>query len=120
MKKITFSLLLATVLLSCSTGTLHSVTYIEPGLSFALGEGKHGGYSASITNQGKSEIVVSALKENGMTLPLDTLKISQSGKYQVPANTQVFFKNTSTANQGEIKILLKGDTNLSMNYEGKK
>ncbi|MDX1908929.1 MAG: hypothetical protein SF053_17970 [Bacteroidia bacterium] len=96
--------------------SLQSVTYIEPAQAFSLGEGRHGSYVANIQNIGPEDIEVLVRQPDSQVVSLGLLQKAGKGHYDVPANTQVIFKNTSEARQGIIQIRLKGDTDLSMGY----
>lgn len=115
MQKWTLAVLL--LLFTAACGTLKSVTYIDPQKSFVLGEGSHGRYVADIQNVGQDDIEVIAQGADGVSNSLGMLKVNEKGHYDVPANTRVSFKNTSTSNKGVIQIRIKGDTGLSMGYK---
>jgi hypothetical protein len=119
MKTILLSVL--TVFIFCqSCKTLTSTTYIEPQKSFVLGEGAHGSYTATVENVGTDQIEVIQINNRGEATTLGTLKVGQKNTYTVPDNTTINFKNSSINETGTIKILAKGDTNLSMGYKENK
>ena len=99
---------------ACST--LTSMTYIDAGKSFVLGEGKHGSYRASVQNTSLGRIEVFQKSTAGDFEPLGVLKFLQKLDCSVPANTEVIFKNTSDG-KAALKIKLVGDTGLSMGYK---
>lgn len=98
---------------------LTSTTYIEPNQSFVLGEGKHGGYNAKITNKGNVDVEVLGEPENEERKSLGVLKPNDRGEYNVAKNTKVIFKNLGSE-KATIGIKLSGDTGLSMGYKGNK
>ncbi len=119
MKTILLSVL-AIFILCQSCKTLSSTTYIEPQKSFVLGEGTHGSYTATVENVGADQIEVIQINNRGEATTLGTLKVGQKNTYTVPDNTTINFKNSSINETGTIKILAKGDTNLSMGYKENK
>ena len=115
MRKVFLMLILgAGIWQSCST--LHSTTYIDPKKSFVIGEGKHGSYVAQVQNEGKGDIEVIQVNEQGVSTTLGLLKKGDKKEYSVKRNTTVMFKNDNLA-KGVIKIRLRGDSNLSMGYK---
>ena len=98
---------------------LTSTTYIEANKSFVLGEGKHGGYFAKITNKGETDVEVFGKRENEERKSLGVLKPDDKGEYNVAKNTQVIFKNLGDKT-ATIGIKLSGETNLSMGYKPNK
>ena len=96
--------------------SLTSTTYIEANQSFVLGEGKHGGYTAKITNKGNTDVEVFGERENEERQTLGVLKPNEKGEYNVVKNTKVIFKNLGNET-ATIGIKLSGDTGLSMGYK---
>jgi len=108
------SLLFLGWLSACAT--LNSTTYIDPQKSFVLGEGAHGGYTAEIKNSGSDPIEV--FFANGtVRKSAGILKSGQHGKYRVSSNSVVQIVNMSVADQSIVKIRVKGDTDLSMQFK---
>ncbi len=99
--------------------TLTSTTYIEPNQSFVLGEGKHGGYNAKITNISNVGVEVFGESENEERKSLGVLKPKDKSEYNIAKNTKVIFKNLGSE-KAAIGIKLSGDTGLSMGYKGDK
>jgi hypothetical protein len=97
--------------------TLNSTTYIEPNQSFVLGEGKHGGYKAKITNKGEVDVEVFGEREDEERKSLGVLKPNDKNEYNVGKNTKVIFKNLGSE-KATIGIKLSGDfSGLSMGYK---
>jgi hypothetical protein len=114
MKNITFAALLA-LLASC--GTLHSVTSIEANQSFVLGQGRHGSYKAKVLNVGNQpvEIFIQA-KDCAAKTSIGILKPGEKSMYPVKANSTVMLKNLGPST-AQMKLDVKGDTDLSMGYQ---
>ena len=81
-----------------------------------LGEGKHGAYSANITNDSFVEVEVFSIGSEATETSLGVLKTGVQQTFNVPANTTVRFKNASAV-PAAIKITLFGDSNMSMGYK---
>jgi hypothetical protein len=98
---------------------LTSTTTIEQNQSFVLGEGKHAGYNAKITNKGSVDVEVFGERENEERKSLGVLKPKDKSEYNVAENTKVIFKNLGNET-ATIGIKLSGDTGLSMGYKPNK
>jgi hypothetical protein len=117
MKNLCLVLVLAALTQSCAS--LFSYTTIDPNRSFMLGEGKHGAYSAKITNDSFVDVEVFSIGAEATEISLGVLKTGVQQTFNVPANTPVRFKNAS-ALPAAIKIVLFGDPNMSMGYKENK
>lgn len=118
-KKIIVFILILGSLQACKS--LTSTTYIPPSKTFALGEGKHNAYGATIKNVGKSILEVIQVDEQGVSTSLGTLASSEQKSFEIKANHAILFKNQSTKEQGTLAIqLFRVTSSLSMGYlEGK-
>jgi hypothetical protein len=114
MKNLCLALVLVALTQSCAS--LFSYTTIDPNRSFMLGEGKHGAYSANITNDSFVEVEVFTIGAEATETSVGVLKTGVQQTFNIPANTAVRFKNAS-ALPAAIKIVLIGDPNLSMGYK---
>lgn len=122
MKKIIVFMLILSGLQACTKGTFFgSTTYIPPAKTFALGEGKHNAYGATVKNVGKTIVEVIQVDEQGVNTSLGTLAIDKQNSFEVKANHAILFKNQSTKEQGTLAIqLFRVTSSLSMGYlEGK-
>ena len=86
-----------------------------------LGEGKHGAYLANITNDSFVDVEVFSIGAvsvgaEATETSLGVLKTGVQQTFNVPSNTAVRFKNAS-ALPAAIKIVLFGDSNMSMGYK---
>ncbi len=98
-------------------GVLTSQTSIEPGKSFVLGEGEHGGYTAVIKNTATSPVEVYIQKyQSEVSTSLGVLNKGDQQEYRVANNNRVSFKNLGKK-VAVISIKLRGETNLSMGYK---
>lgn len=99
-----------------SCNTLNSVTSIDPQQSFVLGKGIHGRYKAKVKNVGNHPIEVFVQPQNEMAFSLGLLKPGDKTTYSIKANSTVILTNKGSAS-AEVKLNVKGDTNLSMSYQ---
>lgn len=114
--KNTLLLGLVSILALCSFGGLHSVTYIEPGQTFVLGEGQHSAFKAKAENIGQQPVEIFLKPQGKAEVTLGILKPGDQARYPVAANTTVRLKNLGQG-KAEIKLHIKGDTDLGMEYE---
>jgi hypothetical protein len=115
-KVILFAIALITFCESCS---LTSVTTIDSKKSFVLGEGNHGSFSAKVVNKGSYPVEVFSIMIGEKMKSLGVLDAGAEGKYNVPSNTQVIFKNLG-ADKVDVALYVSGDTQLSMGYKDNK
>lgn len=106
--------LLASASLSCNT--LNSTTYIKANDTFILGNNKHGVFRVSLTNASPSEIVLWKSPLAGGNHSPVTILPKASLKVTVEKNTALRIKNPSKE-VVEVKLVVKGDTGLSMGYK---
>ena len=94
--------------------TLSSRTVIGPKKAFELGEGRHGSYTANITNDCNVPVEIFVVSLDGAETYLATIQPAENKKIDVSANTKAIFKNNSSE-QALLKLKLHGNTgNLSM------
>lgn len=117
-------LLLAAVVsvcIGCRNGSfgsngLGSVAYIEPNKYFDLGSGKHGSYTATITNKGQTNIEATIQTPEGSRKTVESLKPNQKATCTIAENTTANFEN-----QGDrwatLAIEITGDISLGMGYK---
>lgn len=106
--------LLFSACLSCNT--LNSTTYIKANDAFILGNNKHGVFRVSLTNASPSELVLWKSPLAGGNHSPVTILPKASLKVTVEKNTALRIENSS--NEGvEVKLVVKGDTGLSMGYK---
>jgi hypothetical protein len=105
--------------LGSSACKLTSVTTIGPNDSFVLGNNTHGKFSASLTNTSKEDIEVYEAPVGGGKHSTVIVKPGKTVKAKVDANTALIVQNKS-GNSVNVKLKVKGDTGLSMGYQGKK
>ena len=112
MKKLLTFISVSLLLISCAT--LSSRTVIGPKKAFELGEGRHGSYTANITNDCNVPVEIFVVSLDGTETYLATLLPAENKKIDVSANTKAIFKNNSSK-QAALKLKLYGNTaNLSM------
>ena len=110
-------IVLSLMLAGCNSAhNLISVTYIDAGKSFQLGEGIHGSYEAKVENVGNADVEISIVSLAGVQTSLGILKPRQKNNYSVPENTKAYFKNLGSG-QAALSLRLHGDTSLSMGYK---
>jgi hypothetical protein len=98
--------------------SLTSTTYIGPRQSFVLGQGKHGAYTVSLKNKSRQEITIRQIALDGTLLNSTVASPAQSLVVDVAQNTTLEIVN-ATDKSAEVALKIKGDTNLSMGYNGK-
>jgi hypothetical protein len=119
MKKFMPALVFFLVIAAQSCASLTSTTLIDAKRSFVLGEGTHPSYTAQVQNVSLLDIEVFTNSIDGNENPLGVLKVGEQKTYAVPANTAVRFKNSADFS-ASIKVVIYGDSNLSMGYKDNK
>ena len=106
--------LLVSACLSCST--LGSTTYIKANDAFILGNNEHGSFSVRLTNESPSELILWKSPIAGGNHSPVTIQPKESLKFTVEKNTALRIENPSKG-EATVKLLVKGDTGLSMGYK---
>jgi hypothetical protein len=119
MKKFMSALVFLLVIVAQSCASLTSTTQIDAQRSFVLGEGTHFAYTAQVHNVSLLDIEVLTKSIDGNENSLGVLKVGEQKIYAVPANTAVQFKNSADFS-ASIKVVIYGDSNLSMGYKDNK
>lgn len=119
MKKFMSALVFLLVIVAQSCASLTSTTQIDAQRSFVLGEGTHFAYTAKVHNVSLLDIEVFTKSIDGNENSLGVLKVGEQKTYAVPANTAVRFKNSADFS-ASIKVVIYGDSNLSMGYKDNK
>jgi hypothetical protein len=99
-----------------SCGTLTSTTAIEANNSFVLGNNPHGPFSVKLKNISKKDVVVHREPLDGGRHSFETVTPGQTVLVNVEKNTALVIANQSTK-QVDVKLLVVGDTGLSMGYK---
>ena len=118
-KKIIVFILILSSLQACKrvSSFFGSTTYIPPAKTFALGEGKHNAYGATVKNVGRAIVEVIQIDEQGISTSLGTLTGNEQKNFEIKANHAILFKNQSTKEQGTLAIqLFRVTSSLSMGY----
>jgi hypothetical protein len=94
-----------------------STTYIDPYKTFILGEGKHTGYSAKVSNAGSDAIEVYTTPLDGKRTLTTVLKPSIGQTFKISSDVKVEFVNNN-ASKATLNIVIKGagSSDLSMGY----
>lgn len=110
-------IIVAIALYSCSIfRTLTSVTTIEPNNSFVLGQGEHGSYTVHLENTSKYNLNLILTNLEGISTAPTIVKANEKTTLKVDKNTKLTIENNSNS-KVNVKLLVKGDTNLSMGYK---
>jgi hypothetical protein len=109
--------LIATVAVSgCSMfNRINSNTQIDPGKSFLLGGNQRGAFNVKLANVGDVPVVVYVERAAGRD-SLATLLPGENTDGAFPANSMAVVRNTSGTRMAYVKLVVRGDTDLSMRY----
>ncbi len=116
MKKVLSAFILTVAFISTSCRTLSSTTYIKAQDSFILGNNEHGSYSVTLKNVSVSEVELWKAPIGGGRHSPVTVKPNETLKTRVDKNTALRIEN-KTNEQAAVKLLVIGDTGLSMGYK---
>lgn len=95
--------------------TLHSTTFIKANDAFILGNNEHQKFKAQLTNTSSNDLVIWQCPISGGQHSPITLKPNECAKILVAKNTAVRIMNQSNT-EASVKLKVKGDTGLSMEY----
>ena len=98
--------------------TLNSTTYIKANDAFILGENEHGRFQVTVTNTSIAPVDIWQYPLSGGRHSLVTLRPTEKFKLKVEENTSIRIENTSKE-QVTVRLRVKGDLGLSMNYRVK-
>ncbi|HEU4470603.1 MAG TPA: hypothetical protein VFR58_05955 [Flavisolibacter sp.] len=110
-----FYTLLAISVVFASCKTLNSTTTIKPNDSFLLGNNVHGSFRASLKNLSNGPVEVCQKPVDGDMVTLQTVAPNERVSVSVPRNTALVVVN-KTADTANVRLKVKGDTGLSMQY----
>lgn len=123
MKKLTSSLiggvtLIALFFLATGCGTVNSTTYIKMNERFLLGDNPHRTFWVKLKNVSvsKNDIEIYRAPIAGGRHSGQTVKAGESISVKVEANTAFVILNNS-AEDAAVKLVVRGDTGLSMGYK---
>lgn len=112
-KLIVFTLFAA---VAAACGTLTSVTTIKSQDSFVLGNNQHGPFSVKLKNISNKDVAVHHEPIDGGRHSFEIVTPGQTVNLMVEKNTALIIANQSTK-QVDVKLLVVGDTGLSMGYK---
>lgn len=115
MKKL-FLTPIAFILFFTSCRSLTSTTYIKGNDAFILGNNKHGEFSVRLKNASKTNLELWRTPIDGGKHSPVTVKPNETVKVNVEKNTALKIENKANE-QATVKLLVKGDTGLSMGYK---
>ncbi len=118
MKNIIITAIVLTFLnASCASfGKFTSTTYIKANDTFILGNNKHGAFSVKLKNVSSNDLEIwRAPITGGQHSPL-TVKPDETVEVKVEKNTALKIENKSN-DKATVKLLINGDTGLSMGYK---
>ncbi len=95
--------------------TLNSTTYIKANDAFILGDNDHGRFNVTVTNTSIAPVDIWQYPLSGVRHSLVTLRPTEKIKLKVEENTSIRIENSSSE-QVAVRLRVKGDTGLSMNY----
>ena len=98
--------------------TLNSTTYIKANDAFILGDNEHGRFNVTVTNTSIAPVDIWQYPLSGERHSLVTLRPTEEIKLKVEENTSIRIENSSSE-QVAVRLRVKGDTGLSMNYREK-
>jgi hypothetical protein len=110
MKKFLFLIIVAAMVSSCA---LTSGTQIGPKKEFELGDGRHGAFTASVKNDGRTTVEIYEQPLGGQQKKIATLAPGDKIKVSIAADTKAIFKNIDSS-QASLQLKVTGDTGLSM------
>lgn len=99
--------------------TLNSTTYIKANDAFILGENEHNRFQLTVTNTSIVPVDIWQYPLSGGRHSLVSLRPTEKIKLKVEENTSIRIENTSSE-QVAVRLRVKGDLGLSMNYREKK
>jgi hypothetical protein len=118
MKKSIISFVVLTILnFSCNSfRNLSSTTYIKANQSFVLGNNEHGTFKASMKNVSSNNLEVYQAPIAGGKHSIVIVKPNESVNVKIDSNTALIINNRFDT-QATVKLMVKGDTGLSMGYK---
>ena len=96
--------------------SLTSGLSVPPGETFRLGGGQRGGFTAAATNKGRVAAELFVLRD-GERLEIATLQPSERGAFRFEAGDALLVRNGDRDTTAQLRVEVRGDTNLSMVYE---
>jgi|GEM_PF-1290972 len=110
------SVLLMLVSATACWAHLRSNLIIEPGKQFVLGGGQRGAFKVAARNLGKVAVEFKERPAGGGIFGKATLQPGQRATLRFGAGSTAVLLNPSSQS-ANLDLIVKGDTNLSMNYE---
>lgn len=120
MKKLHYLILALFIsMTSClSIRTLNSTTYIKANDAFILGDNEHNRFQVTVTNTSIAPVDIWQYPLSGERHSLVSLRPTEKIKLKVEENTSIRIENSSKE-QVAVRLRVKGDLGLSMNYREK-
>jgi len=98
--------------------TLNSTTYIKANDAFILGENEHNRFQVTVTNTSIVPVDIWQYPLSGGRHSLVSLRPTEKIKLKVEENTSIRIENSSSE-QVAVRLRVKGDLGLFMNYRDK-
>ena len=120
MKSYAFLLFVVCICFSSCTSfqTLNSTTYIKANDAFILGDNEHNRFQVTVTNTSIAPVDIWQYPLSGGRHSLVTVRPTEKIKLKVEENTSIRIENSSNE-QVAVRLRVKGDLGLSMNYREK-
>lgn len=103
------------VVISLSSCALHSTTYIKPNDAFILGANEHGTFKVDVENTSQNPITAEVYSLDKTILSKASISPSKQGHIKVSRDNAVHIINSS-ADTIAVRLKVKGDLNLGMEY----
>ena len=98
--------------------TLNSTTYIKAIDAFIVGENEHNRFQVTVTNTSIAPVDIWQYPLSGGRHSLVSLRPTEKIRLKVEENTSIRIENSSSE-QVSVRLRVKGDLGLSMNYREK-
>ena len=101
--------------ISLGSCALHSTTYIKPNDAFILGANEHGSFKVDVENTSQNPITAEVYSLDKTILSKASISPSKQGHIKVSRDNAVHIINSS-ADTIAVRLKVKGDLNLGMEY----